>query len=105
MGHFYDGAIDRHPRVVEHDVHGAERPEGLVGQPLHRGKVGDIAADAQCAELGGGACEGLGLHVGQHQVHSLGGEQPRGSQPDAGSAPRDRCGAAVEVLHGADAVC
>ena len=46
VGHLGHWPADRHPGVVEHDVHRAEHGERLVGQPLHRRERPDVARHA-----------------------------------------------------------
>ena len=80
--------------VVAHQVHVAETILGAAGGVLHRVAVGDVELERQHLgaarfELGCRGGERLGLDVGEHDAHSLAGEDARHAEADAARAAGD----------------
>ena len=73
VGHRRDRTGQRDTRVVEHEVHGAEQPERLVGEMAHLIEVPHIADHAMCLEsLGAQSLHRIGerrfVDVAEHHL-------------------------------------
>ena len=73
LGHW---PADRDPGVVEHDVHGTEQAERLIGQALHRGERADVARHTVCFDARVSQPVDRGdqrdlLDVGQHDAGAV----------------------------------
>ena len=81
-------------RVVADHVHGAEAVDGSIRQGAHLRQLADVGDDGEDVGPGrrervGGAREGGGIDVGEHQAGAAGRERLRQGRADAAAAARD----------------